>query len=226
MSEANFHQQLAQLAQSWFALAQSSIRWRDRITPTQTLAHQPADVRGVLACAVELVKLLDSHPEARKALPDLAGQPKEESVSETVLARAHAASAAAERAANAAWRAVQSLKTPMPDSPQIQRTRASAELLLRVMARGFVGRTHDEPEAALAYIALCLSTLKTHRLSCVFLQEGCAPALQWLTDRSRVERARRLFPLRLLRIASRLAVRLGHIDRCQFAQASTWLRVG
>ncbi len=77
MSEANFHQQLAELAQSWFALAQSSIRWRDRITPTQTLAHQPADVRGVLACAVELAKLLDSHPEARKALPDLAGQPKE-----------------------------------------------------------------------------------------------------------------------------------------------------
>ena len=73
MSEANFHQQIAQLAQSWFALAQSSIRWRDRITPTQTLAHQPADMRGVLACAVELARLLDSHPEARKALPDLAG---------------------------------------------------------------------------------------------------------------------------------------------------------
>jgi len=111
-------------------------------------------------------------------------------------------------------------------SPQIALARSSAEMLLRVMVRGwFIGREHDEPEAALAYIALCLSTLRTHRLAHVFRREAHAPSLRWLADRSLVERARPLFPPRLLRIASRLAVRLGHIDHSQLAQASTWLPV-
>lgn len=49
----------------------------------------------------------------------LIGGPKMRRVFADPLGHAHAASAAAERAANAAWRAVQSPKTPMPDSPQI-----------------------------------------------------------------------------------------------------------
>lgn len=68
-------QQLVQLATSWLRTAGTDIRYRDRIGFVQVLSGKPDVVHGVLACAVELLTVLESHPEARKALPDLVGKP-------------------------------------------------------------------------------------------------------------------------------------------------------
>lgn len=85
----------------------------------------------------------------------------------------------------------------------------------------------DQPSVAtlLAYLRVCLAEgARPHLLRRVFLQEASLPNFLWLTDRNEVEGARRSFPLPLLRIASRLALRLGHISRSDFEQSSIWLR--
>jgi len=82
------------------------------------------------------------------------------------------------------------------------------------------------PESMLAYLQVCLAErAKPHLLQRVFLPAAWRPAFLWLADRNAVESVRRSFPLPLLRIANRLALRLGHISRFDFEQASTWLRV-
>ena len=75
MSEPTLEQQLVKLAQSWLRAAGTDIRYRDRIGFVHHLASNPPVLHGVLACAVELLTVLESHPDGRKALPDLAGQP-------------------------------------------------------------------------------------------------------------------------------------------------------
>jgi hypothetical protein len=75
MTEPTLEQQLVNLVQSWLRAAGADLRHRDRIAFAQTLAKQPPLLHGVLACAVDLLTVLESHPEARKALPDLAGKP-------------------------------------------------------------------------------------------------------------------------------------------------------
>jgi hypothetical protein len=74
MTEPTLEEQLVQLAAAWLRAAGTDIRYRDRIGFVRILSGKPDAVHGVLACAVELLTVLQSHPEARKALPDLAGK--------------------------------------------------------------------------------------------------------------------------------------------------------
>ena len=79
MSNPTLEQQLVKLAESWLRAAGTDIRFRDRIAFVHYLSSKPPMLHGVLACAFELLTVLESHPEARKALPDLSGQqPKSE----------------------------------------------------------------------------------------------------------------------------------------------------
>ena len=75
MTEPTLEQQLVNLANSWFRAAGTDIRFRDRIGLVHHLSSNPPALHGVMACAIELLNLLESHPEGRKALPDLVGQP-------------------------------------------------------------------------------------------------------------------------------------------------------
>lgn len=97
-------------------------------------------------------------------------------------------------------------------------------LISRLALRQYMTAYPSAP-SLLAYMHVCLIEGAMPRLlCCVFRKEASSPNFLWLLDRSEVESARRLFPLPLLRIASRLALRLGHISRSDFEQASTWLR--
>lgn len=75
MTEPTLEKQLVQLAAAWLRTVGTDIRYRDRIGFVEILSGRPDAMHGVLACAVELLTVLESHPEARKALPDLAGKP-------------------------------------------------------------------------------------------------------------------------------------------------------
>ena len=75
MAEPSLEQQLVKLVQSWLRAAGTDIRYRDRIGFVHFLSSKPPVLQGVLACAVELLAVLESHPEGRKALPDLSGKP-------------------------------------------------------------------------------------------------------------------------------------------------------
>lgn len=75
MTEPTLEKQLVQLATAWLRTAGTDIRYRDRIGFVHYLSSEPPVLQGVLACAVELLAVLESHPEGRKALPDLSGKP-------------------------------------------------------------------------------------------------------------------------------------------------------
>lgn len=98
-----------------------------------------------------------------------------------------------------------------------------ARLALRQYAERLGGLA---PEAVLAYLHVCLCEgISAGQLRREFRSEAYEQALRSLLDRSVLERARAMFPLRLLRIAIRLAARLDHIDRRQLEQANTFLLV-
>ena len=55
MTDPSLAQQLAKLAAWWFRSARTDIRVRDHLGPMQVLRTEQPEMRGVLACALELV---------------------------------------------------------------------------------------------------------------------------------------------------------------------------